>query len=177
MDRKAKTGPPPGALPFAALFACLALFLLSQLGAEAKFSAKGPLVAQPAFWPAIGVIGMVLFGGFHLLTTYRHHRRADGRTRDLPEVGVWLRSLEYFGWFMAYVFAVPVIGYLLATLLFTVALSFRVGYQHPGYLGLAALTGLGIVLIFKSLLAVKIPGGAIYDYLPDALRSMAIGYL
>jgi hypothetical protein len=177
MDQKAKNVPPPGALPFALLFTCLALLLLSQLGAETKFSAKGQLVAQPAFWPAIGVIGMVLFGGFHLLTTYLHRQRADGPPGDFPEVGVWLRSLEYLAWFMVYVFAVPVIGYLPATLLFTVALAFRVGYRSPGQLGLVALTGLGIVLVFKSLLAVKIPGGAIYDYLPDTLRSIAIGYL
>jgi len=176
MDRNDNIGPTPGALPFAVLFTCLALFLLSQLGAETKFSAKGQLAAQPAFWPAIGVIGMVMFGGLHLLTTYRQRRRHSGPTGDLPEAGIWLRSLEYLAWFMAYVVAVPLIGYLPATLFFTVTLALRAGYRTAGGLGIAALTGLGIVLLFKSFLAVKIPGGALYEYLPGMLRGVAIRY-
>ncbi len=176
MERRDKIEPPPGALPFAVLFMCLALLLLSQLGAETKFSAKGQLVAQPAFWPAIGVVGMVLFGGLHLLKTILHSRRAGGWHGDMLEASAWLRSLEYFAWFMAYVFVVPLIGYLPATLIFAVALALRAGYRTPGWLGTAALTGLGIVLVFKSLLAVKIPGGALYEHLPGMLRGVAIRY-
>ena len=41
-------------------------------------------------------------------------------------------------------------------------------------LGAAAFTGLGIVLVFKAALSVKIPGGAIYEYLPDTLRNFLI---
>jgi hypothetical protein len=36
------------------------------------------------------------------------------------------------------------------------------------------ITGLFIVLIFKTFLEVKIPGGAIYEFLPNTLRSFMI---
>jgi len=36
------------------------------------------------------------------------------------------------------------------------------------------ITGLSIVLIFKTFLEVKIPGGAIYEFLPNTLRSFMI---
>ncbi|MDH3661034.1 MAG: tripartite tricarboxylate transporter TctB family protein [Alphaproteobacteria bacterium] len=165
-DDEPETGR-PGALLFALLFLALSLSLLSQLGNEAKFSAKGNWVAQPAFWPAIGVIGMSVFGALHLLT---QHRR-EGFAGSLGEAAVWLLSLEYFAWFMAYVFVVPVIGYLPATLIFTTALALRAGYRDGWMLGAAALTGLGVVLVFKTLLSVKIPGGALYEYFPAAMRS------
>lgn len=163
----------PGRLIFALSFLAVSVVLLSQLGEETKFSWKGQLAAQPAFWPAIGVIGMVLFGSCHAVGEFRRRSRDPGLD-ETGETGIWLRSIEYLAWFMAYVFAVPVIGYLPATLIFTVALAFRAGYRSRGMLGAAALMGFGVVLVFKAFLSVKIPGGAIYEYLPDAVRSFAL---
>jgi len=160
----------PGSFIFALLFLAASLLLLSQLGAETKFSAKGDIAAQPAFWPAIGVIGMVVFGTLHMLSNFRQ------RSLDLSEISVWLRSFEYLVWFMIYVFAVPMIGYLPATLIFTVSLAFRAGYRSRRMLGAAAAIGLIVVLIFKTFLSVKIPAGALYEYLPDGLRSAAFIY-
>jgi len=160
----------PGGLVFAVLFLLACLFLLSQLGSETAFSATGKLFAQPRFWPAVGVIGMSVFGVLHLLGQVR----LRGGGGHLWEAGNWLRSVEYLIWFMVYVFAAPVIGYLPATLIFTVALALRAGYRSKRMLVAAALTGLGVVLVFKSMLSVKIPGGAVYEYLPEVIRSFAI---
>ena len=52
----------PGDLLFAVILLLLALVLLSLLGSETKFSSRGKLYAQPAFWPGVGVIGMCVFG-------------------------------------------------------------------------------------------------------------------
>ncbi len=165
----------PGSLIFALFFLAASLLLLSQLGVETKFSTKGQLVAQPAFWPAIGVIGMVVFGSFHAVGALRQRSRNRGLS-ETREAGIWLRSIEYLAWFMAYVFVVPVIGYLPATVIFAIALAFRAGYRSRGMLGAAAFMGLGVVLVFKTFLSVKIPGGALYEYLPDSLRSTALIY-
>ena len=169
MQHRAAPEGRPGAAAFAAAFLLISLFLLSQLTAETRFSAGGKLFAQPRFWPAIGVAGMSLFGIFHLWSAWKA-RRGDG----LAEATVWLRALEYFAWFMAYVAAVPIGGYLLSTVLFTVLLALRQGYGAVRQLAAAALLGAGIVLVFKTALAVKIPGGALYDWLPSGLRSFMI---
>ena len=36
------------------------------------------------------------------------------------------------------------------------------------------LTGIATVVIFKSLLGVKIPGGLVYEYLPGTIRNVMI---
>lgn len=160
----------PGEVFFVAVFLALAVLLLSQLGVQTKFSAKGQLFAQPRFWPAVGVIGMTVFGALHLTTIIRKAEAA----RELREAVSWLRALEFLAWFMVYVLAVPRIGYLPATVAFTVLLALRMGYRRAGTLWAAAGTGLAIVVVFKTLLSVKIPGGAVYEYLPDGLRNFLI---
>ena len=159
---------PAGTL-FLLLLLVLVFFLLFQIDAETRYSAKGKLFAQPRFWPAVGVGGMALFGLAHLALTFRH--RVPGWT---TEVITWLRAFEYYGWFMIYVVVVPIIGYLPATLIFMPLLALRQGYRETRTWLLAALVGFGIVLIFKTGLAVKIPGGALYEYLPGALRNFLI---
>ncbi|WGI23601.1 tripartite tricarboxylate transporter TctB family protein [Amylibacter sp. IMCC11727] len=145
--------------------------MLSQLGEQAKFNPKGKFFAQPAVWPGIGVFGMTFFGGLHLFTRYKH--RVAG---TLGEFFTWVRALEFVGWFMVYVFAVPLIGYLPCTIVFTVTLALRMGYRSGKMLCWAAIAGLAIVVVFKTLLQVKIPGAASYEYLPDALRNFMIVY-
>ena len=162
--------PRPGAVAFVALAVIGSVILLSYLGSETKFSSKGSLVAQPRFWPAVGVIGMVGFGLLHLITSAR---MASIRA-ELQEAVGWLRALEFLIWFMAYVWLVPKLGYLPSTLIFTTALALRMGYRTGRMLGLAALAGLTIVVVFKTLLSVKIPGGTAYEALPDGVRNFMI---
>jgi hypothetical protein len=129
--------------------------------------------AQPRFWPAVALATMLIGFGVHLIRMKR--RRTD--RLDWIEARRWLEPIEYLVWFMAYVFAVPVLGFLPMSLAFAIALTYRLGYRSRLSLGLAALFALSMVVLFKGLLGVNIPGAAIYDYLPGALRSFALIYL
>ena len=162
----------PGDIVFAWIFLAFSLFLLSQLGSETTWKEGGRLAAQAPFWPTIAVWSMVVFSAFHLVGSMLSPR-VPGRWK---EVGLWVRSFEYAMWFMVYVFSVPVLGYLAATVVATVLLAMRVGYRTPRWLLLAALSAFVVVLIFKTFLAVKVPGGAVYEYLPQALRAFMIQY-
>ena len=113
---------------------------------------------------------MVVFGAIHFVCTW-NAPRLPGR---LKEVIVWARSLEFVVWFIVYVTAVPVIGYLPATLLFALLLTFRAGYRSLQMLGAAAGLALVTVLVFKTGLGVKLPAGAVYQYLPDGIRSFVM---
>jgi hypothetical protein len=177
-DPRARVGPPHhrAEIVFGLAAFGLALVLLARLGAETRWVAGQPLVAQPAFWPAVAIIGMTLFGALELVGVWRRNAARRGRPA-LPEVAVWLRALEFAAWFMVYVWAVPWLGYLPATLVFCTALTLRLGYRSRRMIGAALLTGLATVVVFKSLLAVKIPGGAVYEYLPAGLRNFMILYL
>ncbi|MQY43987.1 tripartite tricarboxylate transporter TctB family protein [Epibacterium sp. SM1969] len=160
----------PGDLVFAIGFFGFSLIVAALLPSQAKFLGNKTLVAEPGFWPFVGVAMMVGFGALHLLSTY-NAPRLPGRAR---EIEFWVRALEFVVWFAIYVHGVPKIGYLPATVLFAVILAIRLGYR--GALALVSAGGFAVVvvLIFKSGLGVKLPAGEIYRYLPDGIRSFVM---
>ena len=86
----------------------------------------------------IALTGMVFFTGLHL---WRLPRRKILHV-DLQEAKRWLQVIEYCIWFIAYVWVVPNLGYLISTIIFLPALAYRAGYQNknddlPPVLGLA----------------------------------------
>ncbi len=162
--------PVSGDVLFAAFFLILSAYLVSQIPWQVQWFKGTKLFAQPAFWPVVSLAGMLIFALFHFATRFRR----DDWGREWAEAAVWTRSVEYVVWFMIYVHAVPLIGYLLSTLIFAPVLAYRRGYRQPKTLLAAAGVGLLTVLFFKSFLPVKIPGGAIYEYLPNGLRSFMI---
>ncbi len=166
-------GPRRGQLLFVLTFLTLSVLLLSQIGTQTAWVKKTDFFAQPRFWPAVGVGGMVLFTALHL---WRLPFRRIERT-DLREALRWAAALEYTLWFMGYVVLVPLIGYLPVTLVFVPLLAWRMGYRSPQMRAISAGFAVFIVLFFKGVLAVRIPGAALYEYLPDAWRSFAILYL
>ena len=160
--------PHAGGLAFALAFVAFSLFLLSQLGAETRPSPGSQLFTRPSFWPAVGVSGMASFGVLHLIAE-RRNRRGGAK-----EVLVWLRAFEFLLWFMAYVWIVPWIGYLAATLAFAAALAARAGYRAARPIACAVMLGFCVVLVFKTFLSVKIPGVAVNEGLPGGLRNFMI---
>lgn len=162
----------PGDLVFAGVFFAGAVFLVTQLDSQAPWNARANTFTQPAFWPSVAVYAMAGFAALHLLSTLLSPRR-PGRGR---EVLGWLRALEFGGWFLAYVALVPWLGYLPVTLVLAVLLGLRAGYRSRRMLAALCLAGGAIVVVFKGLLQVKIPGGAVYEYLPTTLRSIFLTY-
>ncbi len=151
-----------------------AIILGSQITGQTQWTDNAKSFAgQPRFWPAVSIISMVVGLGLHL---YWLPRRRPRRA-DWVEARRWLEPVEYAGWFMAYVFLVPWIGFLPMSIALACALTWRLGYKSRKSLLLAALFAVATVFIFKGLLGVKIPGAAIYEFLPIGLRNLFILYL
>ena len=74
------------------------------------------------------------------------------------------------------IIAVPQLGYLPTTILFAMILAYRLGYRGWPYMASAAAFAIVVVVIFKAFLQVKVPGGAIYEFLPTAARSFMLTY-
>jgi len=163
----------PGDLVFAVVFFLLALFLLSQIENQSPWNGTRQIFSQPAFWPTASLIAMTLFAGLHFLSS-AWSARLPGRWH---EVWQWVRALEFAGWFLAYVWIVPTLGYLPTTILAAILLALRAGYRSARQLLSLAFLGVVIVVVFRGFLQVRIPAGAAYDYLPEGIRLFWLTYL
>lgn len=157
---------PPGNLAFAVVFLGASIWLATHLGTEARWFSRATWFQQPALWPSIGLVGMVGFGAINLIACLRARRTSS----EWGELLQWLRGLEFIGWYLAYAWAVPLIGYLPATILLMVLLVWRLGIATKPMMLWAVLFAIGVVVLFKSVLSVSIPGGQIYHLLPSGLR-------
>ncbi len=162
----------PGDIVFAWFVLAVALGLLSQITTQTVWREGTALFAQPRFWPSVSLGLMTVFAALHLLGSALSER-IHGRW---TEVWLWISSLEYAAWFIAYALAVPTTGYLPTTVVFALALALRAGYRRPKPLAIAALAAVVITLVFKTLLRVNLPAGRIYDGLPDGLRQIMLTY-
>lgn len=161
---------------FGACALVIAVVLAGMAPAELTWKAGRELTRQPGFFSILSIGGMLAFGLVWLVFTWRE-AASERMNGALEELFNWCRAAEYAGWFLLYVFLAPWIGYLVGTIVFSVALTFRLGYRSKKMLTAAALFAFFTVVIFKSFLAVKIPGGVVYEYLPDSIRNFMILYL
>ncbi len=152
-----------------------AIFLLGMITSQVKYFHSKPFYKQPGLWAGIGLVGMVLSGIFYTIMLWiKRFRLSNKQPSFSTELKLWASSVEYFAWFMGYVFSVPWIGYLAATIMLSLLLTIRLGYRKLKFYLAAVFTATAIVVIFKSLLQVKIPGAAVYEYLPDTIRNFFI---
>ena len=166
-----------GDLVFAMLMLFIVLVLLVSIPFETKWFDGVPLVKQPRLWPTFCLVGMALFGFLYSIQIWQNYKFQLGQVQgELNELSSWLRPLEFVFYFVLYVWSVPLAGYLLSTLLFFSLLTIRAGYRTLLMFWVSLATGFGIVVVFKSLLQVKIASGAIYDYLPDGWATFFMIY-
>ena len=86
------------------------------------------------------------------------------------EVGQWARALEFIGYFALYTLAVPVLSYLLSTMILLPFLTFRLGYRSWFWLRVSGRVAFAIVLLFRTALQIKTPVNIwLYNQLPDAV--------
>ena len=167
----------PGDFLFAAGSFALALFLLTQLPEQTRWFNRVDLLLQPRFWPAVVLGALTLFSGLYLMQSWRARKdpdHLDASTVPAGELLRWLRPLEYALYFVAYAASIPWLGYLLATVLFMPLLGLRTGIRSLPGLSLLAGIGVGIVLVFKTGLEVRMPPGAVYDLFPPTVRNFLI---
>lgn len=150
------------------------LVLLSQIGNQTEWTYKARNIgSQPRLWPAIALITMLAGFAIH----YRLMRRRKPNALDWVEARRWAEPLEYLVWFLVYVLAVPRLGFMPMSIVFACALTYRLGYRTRLAVGIAALFAIAMVVLFKGMLGVSIPGAQVYEFLPDSIRTIFLVYL
>lgn len=163
----------PGDIVFAGSFLVFSVFLVSQLGTQSPWNGTRQIFSQPAFWPTVSLVLMTVFAALHFLSSAMSPR-IEGRW---TEVWQWIRAIEFAGWFLVYVYTVPLLGYLPTSIVAALMLGLRMGYRRPLHLVVLMLTASAIVVVFRGLLQVRVPAGQVYDALPDAIRLFFLTYL
>lgn len=107
----------------------------------------------------------------------RQRKRFQLPTDARYEYSQYLRALEFVAYFILYTLMVPVLGYLLSTVLLGSYLTFRLGYRSPVWIARSLATSIVIVLVFRTLLQIKTPLNIwLYDLLPTDWRSFMLTY-
>jgi len=111
------------------------------------------------------------------LRVHRFRKRFMQPTDASYEFSKYLAALEYVAYFIAYTYFVPILGYLVSTLILGTFFTWRLGYRSPVWL----LRGFGlsvvIVIVFRTLLQIKTPVSIwLYDQLPASVRAFMLTY-
>ena len=85
------------------------------------------------------------------------------------ELWMWLRSAEFFLWYVAYIVALGVVGYGFSTFVFIAGLGFRIGLRQPKWLLAALAATLGMTLLFRLGLEIWVPPADLYNILPKSV--------
>jgi hypothetical protein len=158
---------------FAICVLLIAITLLFFADTELKWKKGASFHLQSGFWSVLALSGMVFFAVLQLLQ--RPWKLARPAYFDWWQwARLWFGPIEYLVYFLIYVYLVPWLGYLPSTLLVFPLLVLRAGYSSRKYLVLSWIVGIVIVVLFKTLLQVKIPGGELYALFPDALRNFLV---
>lgn len=161
----------------------LGAYLSHQLGfqeLEGRVSRLGRILKQSWVIPMLCLLVLVPTAIWNYLSSRKVHlwrQRFQLPTDAKYEFSKYLAALEYVGYFIAYTVAVPVLGYLLSTVIFGTFLTFRLGYRSGVWIARAIATSIVIVLVFRTLLQIKTPASIwLYDQLPVAARALMLTY-
>lgn len=162
----------PGEMFMMLALVALAGYLAFNFNTQIRWFDNLPWFNQPGFWPLVAVCGMAITGPIMAFQLFF----MKPNSASTNEYAMWVRASEYAVWFMGYVVIVPYLGYLPTSILFTTLLGRRIGYRKASSLVSCGLFGLVVVLIFKTLLHVNVPGGAVYELLPSPFKSIMLTY-
>lgn len=93
------------------------------------------------------------------------------------ELTKYVAALEYVAYFIGYTLIVPVLGYLVSTLLLGTFLTWRLGYRSKAWIAIGVASSFAVVVVFRTMLQIKTPVSIwLYDQLPSATRAFMLTY-
>jgi hypothetical protein len=127
---------------------------------------------QPSLMPgiALGVLALANLESLRRAYLQARHSSAADRAAARIEIWGWFRPIEFFVYFLIYLFSLKYLGYFLSTALFIQFLLWRSKLRSMKW----RLAGLGAALvmtiIFRWGLGIWVPTAELYDVFPDAAR-------
>jgi len=111
------------------------------------------------------------------LYVHRCRRRFMLPTSASFELSKYVAALEFVIYFIVYTLSVPILGYLVSTVIFGTFLTWRLGYRSGVWILRGLVCSFVTVVLFRSLLQIKTPVSIwLYDLLPSMLRAFMLTY-
>ena len=131
----------------------------------------GKILKQPWVGPLACVTILLPAALLNILPSYRrwiYKKRNLIPSRFFHEFSIWVKALEFIGYFLIYTLSIRYLGYFLSTVIFGVFLTNRLGYTALKWQIRSILTTIAIVLIFRTFLKIKTPVNIwLYEFFPQ----------
>ncbi len=158
-------------------------YLAYQLGLadiEGRVTRFGRILKQSCVAPMLCLIIFVPAALMNLRASW--NERSWRKRFRLPtsahfELTKYAEALEYVAYFIGYTLIVPILGYLVSTLILGVYLTWRLGYRTRRWMLTGLVSSIAVVVVFRSFLQIKTPVSIwLYDQLPTATRAFMLTY-
>ena len=147
---------------------------------EGRVTRLGRILKQSWVAPMLCLLVLVPTALMNLRGSWKEtlwRKRFKLPTSAYFEVTKYFEALEYVAYFILYTLLVPILGYLLSTLILGTYLTWRLGYRSRVWMIRGFISSLIIVIVFRSFLQIKTPVSIwLYDQLPSALRGFMLTY-
>ena len=162
-------------LALTSVFTVVSAALLFLLPVQTR---SGPDTAgwwtQPWLMPTILLSILLLANVVSLLKDIAGIRKRPAtaeETNDAKfEILGWFRPLEFFVYFLAYLWSLAYVGYFLSTAVFIQFLLYRVNLRSTHWRVMGLLAALALTAIFRWGLGIWVPTAELYDLFPDVAR-------
>ena len=129
---------------------------------------------QPFFMPTLSLL-IVAVMAIILSTQHFRARRSTAVRESMRgslriELLQWLKPLEFFVYYVLYIWLLGMIGYFLSSLVFILLLSWRVGLRSPKWMVTAFLFAVMLIALFRWGLGVWVPQAELYELFPKDVR-------
>jgi hypothetical protein len=94
----------------------------------------------------------------------------EEKTEAKTEILGWFRPLEFFAYFLGYLWSLAYLGYFLSTAAFIQLLLYRVKLRSMQWRLMGLLAALALTAVFRWGLGIWVPTAELYDLFPDVVR-------
>lgn len=157
------------------VFAAISFTLLALLPAA---TSEGPDSSgwwtQPWTMPLVALTVLCAGNAISLIQAGRdlvaNRPTADEIAEARAAILGWFRPIEFFAYFLGYIWLLGRAGYFLSTALFIQFLLFRVGLRQARWVFAGLLAALALTAVFRWGLGIWVPTADLYGLFPDAVR-------
>ena len=164
----------PGTGIFLGIMAAISIGLLLLIPVATKSAPPNQgLWTEPVLMPALSLVffaGTAIYLLIQHLWTVRKNGVQHERSAISGELIQWILPLEYFVYYMIYIWLLGLVGYFLSSAIFAIGVCMRVGLRSRRWVLTGLLFALALTALFRWGLHIWFPKVALFELFPRESR-------